>query len=49
MMSFRSGFKRVTGQGKKKRGKQEASFIQVLGWVVVLALVLIAVWQLRGG
>ena len=45
MMSMRSGFQKVTGtHGKKKRrSKDEISFIQVFGWCLVIALAFVVI------
>ena len=46
MMSMRTGVKGLVGQ--KKKGKQEVSFMTVMGWMLVLAVLGVVVWGLGG-
>ena len=46
LMGMRSGVRRMVGQGKKGKAKK-VTFVTVLTWAVVLALLLLLVWQLR--
>lgn len=46
MMSMRSGVKGFVGQ--KKKGKQEVTFLAVMGWVVVVAVLGVITWSLGG-
>jgi len=46
MSGMRSGFKSAVGQGKKKRSKKSSmDFMDVLTIGMVLAVVVIAIWQ----
>ena len=46
MMSMRSGVKGFVGQ--KKKGKQEVTFMTVMGWVVVVAILGVVTWGMGG-
>ena len=46
MMSMRSGVRGLVGQ--KKKGKQEVTFMSVMGWVVVIAIVGVITWSMGG-
>lgn len=47
LSGMRSGFKRVAGTGgKKRKGKQPASFGQVFTWVIGIALALVLIYLL---
>ena len=46
MMSMRSGVKGFVGQ--KKKGKQEVTFVTVMGWVVVVAILGVVTWGMGG-
>lgn len=46
MMSMRSGVRGFVGQ--KKKGKQEVTFMSVMGWVVVVAILGVITWSMGG-
>ena len=46
MMSMRSGVKGFVGQ--KKKGKQEVTFMTVMGWVIVVAILGVITWGMGG-
>ena len=46
MMSMRSGVKGFVGQ--KKKGKQEVTFMTVMGWVVAVAMLGVVIWGMGG-
>ncbi len=46
MMSMRSGVKGFVGQ--KKKGKQEVTFMTVMGWVIVIAILGVITWSMNG-
>ena len=46
MMSMRSGVKGMVGQ--KKKGKQEVTFMTVMGWVIVVAILGVITWSMNG-
>jgi hypothetical protein len=46
MMSMRSGVRGFVGQ--KKKGKQEVTFMSVMGWVVVVAIIGVITWSMGG-
>ena len=45
MTGMRSGFKSAVGQGKKKAKKSSMDFMDILTIGMVLAVVIIAIWQ----
>ena len=46
MMKMRAGFKGMSG-GKRRRGKPETKFYQIMGWLLTGALVLFLVYSFR--
>ncbi len=46
MMSMRSGVKGFVGQ--KKKGKQEVTFMTVMGWVIAVAILGVITWGMGG-
>ncbi|MBD89180.1 MAG: hypothetical protein CL940_02445 [Deltaproteobacteria bacterium] len=46
MMSMRSGVKGMVGQ--KKKGKQEVTFMTVMGWVIAIAVLGVITWGMGG-
>ena len=46
LMGMRSGFKTLTGSSKKKKSKEEITFLTVFSWCLVAALAVVLIYRL---